>query len=414
MTTRSPQEPALPERASHRVDLAIVLVSQVLTALGTLVMFSLIGTQLGAGELGTYALALAIANPLFTVFGASLRVVYVTMPVDVGAVRILSVGVLASGLGLVICWPLGVAVGLVSVLPLVGSVKAGDYLIGLCLGVLQRRGHLRQGYLLQMTNALLTMAVVASGLLFGGGLEMVLILSLAVTTIVLAAGMLCAIVVFKPSEDIAPLPVRTMIMAGTPLGVSAGAIATATSFPAFVLAGSGAVAAVGAYSVLSSVRTGANVFFSAVAQAELHRLAAAVRNSQESVLRARLRGAIQSVVVIGLAASVALVLAGPSLLPAIFSIDLARPYLSLAVVACGMVAAGVTYVCDSALSSFHAYGLQLKIGLVCLLAVAAVSLAVVERAGVLGAVSALAAGLVLNALLKVRELRRCLLALPEK
>jgi O-antigen/teichoic acid export membrane protein len=383
----------------------MILITQAFSAIATLATFALIGHVLGQAALGEYALGLALASPVFILCGLSARTTYVTLPSAMPPWRAARIGLGGVAVAALVTQLLGFTFGIPTIAALVAGVKGIDHFMAVCQGILQRRGHIGRAYVGQLINAILTVAVVAVALVLTESLELALTMSLLASCFVVGIGGVL-VRVSPGAEPVAPdYGVAEFVRAGLPLSLAASIVALSIAVPTYAVAAWAGAASVAIYSVLSSVRTAANVFFNAIAQSELHQLARASREQDHGEFDARIRGAFRLVAVSTVVVAACLLTAGPAAIAVAFNVDAEGLRGQLAVVCLGIAAAGFTFVADAGLSSVQAYTSQLRAALVALGFVVLASVTLVPVAGVTGGLCALVVGLTASAVMRGVQLR---------
>lgn len=336
-----------------------VFVGQAGIAANQLVIFALLGNAFGSETLGNYALSLAVASPVFLLFGLSLRVLYVTSE------ALWSVGwylrcTVATAFG---CWLVALGATLVfdTILGFalaVLTVKAFDLVQMSGVGVLQRNDRLRVGAGFLILNAALSCVLAVVAVLLGSSSTAVVWAS-ALGSTFSAVGIWWFVVRTVDVRAGVRGKYSKLVRRGLPLGAATGVLAATVNLPAYALAAAGNVSGVATYSVLSNLRTAVNMAYGAVAQVNLNTFSDAVRSNDLRRLRKSIRTTLKDVLLLGAVISVALVLLGPFAVPLVFNVDAENWPLLLSVVAIGFVAAGAVYVYDAALSAFHLYHYQM-------------------------------------------------------
>jgi O-antigen/teichoic acid export membrane protein len=383
---------------------------------------------------GDYALGLAVGAPVVLLAGLSLRTVLVT---DAGAehpfrrylrVRLaamaLAMGVIAA---VVVLFDLPAAVVL-----LVGAAKAFDGAGDIYLGLLQRHHDQRSIAAAQLVNGGLTVALTGA-LLYGTS-------SVAWAAAGSAAASLITWIMcsapfggrLRPANGAAgrrgsALPTRpagrgrargrrrarrpaagvaALLLTALPLGLASGFASLTVSVPRFALQDRLGAAALGAFAAAGYLVLTGNVFFSAVAQTLLPRLAELRVNGTPEGFRGLLRQALLGVAVAGGLGVWAAALFGSGILSRLYGDEYAGGGRLLAVLTLATALGGACFVLDAGLSAARRFTGQLAVNAAVLVAAVLAALALVPRYGVLGAAWATAAAAAVHCALKWEVLRR--------
>lgn len=392
----------------------LVFGAQVGVAATQLIIFALLGSVFGARVLGSYALTLAIATPVFLLLGLSLRVLYVTAERDWSVRWYLRCTLITAMLCGTVALLIQIAFAThLSFALAVLTVKAFDLTQMSGLGVMHRHGHLATGSLFLILNA------VSSCLLAGAAALLALdaaslVWSSALGSIASAIAIWWWILFKLKLTGGHPDRLSLLIRRGIPLGLTAAMISAAINLPTYALAAAGHLAAVATYSVLSNLRTAVNMAYGTVAQIKLHDLATSVRQDDMSRFRTHVLTALGYVSVIGLAVCAVTLALGPTMIPWVFGVESDDWHLLLLYVSMGFMAAGAIYVFDAGLSACQQYRQQVWTAGIALVVTGLLILAVGDRIDVTIASLSLAIALGTAALCKAAILATVVLRKEER
>ncbi|MER7007978.1 oligosaccharide flippase family protein [Dactylosporangium sp. NPDC000555] len=369
---------------------------------------------------GDYALGLAVGAPVVLLANLSLRTVLVTDPNGEHPFRrYLRIRLAAMGLAIGI---IAAAVALLdlpaAVVLLVGAAKAFDGVGDIYLGLLQRHHDQRGIAVAQLVNGGLSVALTAA-LLYGTTSVAWAAAGSAAASLITWL-MCCAPLAGRLRNRPDPrLPHGTHRAAGgvagllwvaLPLGLASGVSSLTVNVPRYALQDHLGAAALGVFAAAGYLVLTGNVFFSAVAQTLLPRLAELRANGTPEGFRGLLRQALLGVGVAGGLGVCAAGLFGSALLRALYGDEYAGPSGEggrvLTVLTLATVLGGACFVLDAGLSAARRFTGQLAVNAVVLVAAGLAALALVPRYGVLGAAWATAAAAAVHCALKWEVLRR--------
>ncbi|MBB5827578.1 lipopolysaccharide biosynthesis protein [Micromonospora carbonacea] len=368
------------------------------------------------GLVGQYALGLAVGAPVVLVCGLGLQPVLVT---DVAgrftfheylrlrlagmAVALLAIGVVAYAMGS----------GGGPVVLLVGVAKALDAVGEIYFGILQRRRAMRTVGLSMALNAALSV-VVTTGLLLATG-------SVAVAALGSVAGSALGSVgyprwVVRPDLRRAAgaggwaalRRQRRLVVTALPVGFAYSLTSFTGNVPMYVVQHELGAQALGVFAALSYATMGANLLYAAMYQVLLHRMAELAGAGRLRALRGLVVRLVLGSLLFGLAGALVARLAGEVVLGLLYGRDYSRHWPVLVVLALGIGASGALYFVNAALLALHRFQHHLTATLPTLGLVAAASLLLVPRHGLIGAASAAVLALVVEAVTKTLLLRHAL------
>jgi O-antigen/teichoic acid export membrane protein len=365
----------------------------------------------GAAAVGSYALALAIAAPVFTLSMLQLRMLLVTAP-DPAAARgpYLAARVCTSVVALVVVLGCALVVsGATAVLLVaIGLARCCETVGDLLLGCLQGEGHVDrvgrdQTLLAAASTGIFTVALIATGQL-REAIWVLPMCSLVFGLWVPGRQVRASLRAGEPlvvRADFARGSVLRVVRAGLPLGGSSSVGALGVAVPRFVLQSAHGSATVGVYSGVSQLSQALTAVAGAVSQA---RLPVMVRQFHHGAGTAPLVRAVLTAV--GLCTAGGVALAGPAYLwgpdlvrllyGAGFVVD--RGVMALLAVATGVLSC--TWFLDQALVTQRRTRTQLAVNLLGLAVTTLCCLVLVPRDGLVGAAAAVTLAAAVQCLVK--------------
>lgn len=359
--------------------------------------------QEGADAVGAYALALAIAAPVFTFSMLQLRVLLVTAP-DPTVVRgpFLAARVCTSlvALAVVLACAVGADATTSVVVVAVGLARCAETIGDLFLGCLQSQGRVDR------VGRDQTLLAVTSTAAFGGALLATGAVGQAVWALPLCSVALALVLPWRQVQaglrpgqrlvsraDLAPSSLREVVRTGLPLGGSSSVGALSVALPRFVLQGAHGSALLGVYSGVSQLAQAVTSLAGAVAQARLPQLAQRYHHGDgaDGLVRTVL-GAVAVCVVGGAVLTVPAYWWGPALVRALYGADFAvgGAFVSLTALTTGILSCG--WFLDQALVTQRRQSTQLLANLAGLAIVGVGSLLLAPAHGLTGVAAAVTTG----------------------
>ncbi|WP_432984396.1 lipopolysaccharide biosynthesis protein [Dactylosporangium sp. CA-233914] len=380
-----------------------------------LVVIARIGSPAMVGD---YALGLAVGAPIVLLANLSLRTVLVTDPNGEHPFK-RYLGIRLAGMGLAMATIAAVVLVLhlpAAVVLLVGAAKAFDGIGDIYLGLLQRHHDQRSIAAAQLVNGGLTVALVAALLYGTSSIAWAAAGSAAASALTWV--MCCA--PFAGRFHNRPDPrarqhthraaggLAELLWTALPLGLASGVTSLSSNVPRYALQEHLGATALGVFAAAGYLVLTGNVFFSAVAQTLLPRLAELRANGTPEGFRGLLRQALLGVGVAGGLGVWAAGLFGNGLLRRLYGDAYAGQGRVLTILTLATAIGGACFVLDAGLSAARRFTGQLAVNAVVLVAAGLAALVLVPRYGVVGAAWATAIAAAVHCALKWEVLRRAL------
>jgi len=377
-------------------------------------MLVVVVAQLGSPALvGQFALALAIAAPVFLLVGLNLRVVQATDSARVWSLTdYLRVRHLLNGACLVACLGVGLLAGLepamLAVLAVVAATKIAEALSQTYYGHLQRCERLDIVSWSLMLRSLLGATLFSAAFAVSGQLAAAIVgQCLAWTAVALLFDRRAAWSVGETQRGAEAVPLARLVRRALPLGVDAGASSLIVNVPRYVLASTLGAAQLGVYASLAYLAQTVSMITGSLANAVISRLALYHEGGQRrefTQLLARLTG---FGVVVALVGALAAAVLGEAFLRLVLGSAYAdRELLVVLMLSAGM--ATVQRCLGRGLQAAHVFGRYLATDIICLASVAVSAPFLVPAFGVVGAAWSLVVGFTFTIAIELAVLRRVL------
>lgn len=363
-------------------------------------------------DVGLFALAVAIAAPVFIVADLRLRHVIVVQMLTPSTVR--DFIFLRMGTS-VVAFAITLILGIVGsnggreliVLAFVSVAKATDSLSDICYGFFENRLRLQASAIGAVINGVSSITLVAASFLVQGTLE--------AAAVAYAAGSLIALMFWNApvmvglllasdlrSACIQPLAglrftaLWRLAMKSLPLGLSSAVGSVHANLPQYAIAAMLGPAHLATFAALGYLPAAGNVMTNAVTQAVLPRLSRDFVSDRRSYIK-RLVACVVFGVGLGLAGTLVAIFWGPAIISAVYTADYVQnSELLVWLSATAAVAYGYVFLGTGAMAR-HRFGVHLSISVFGLLSLAILTPTLVHRSGVNGAAQALFAAAVIQA-----------------
>lgn len=332
---------AVPARASSlRGDFAWTFAGNAVYAAGQWALLSLFAKLGGAGMLGEYALALAVAAPVAMLAHLNLRSVLAT---DAGGRHpfgdYLATRLIVTALSLVVIAAIAAVTAdswtMKAAIVAVGLALASEAVSDLCYGALQRRDRMRQVAMSMMARSLISVTALAFALWFTG--------SLLAGVIALAAGRVAVLLSYDLPAGLRGEVLdragfgatREIFLTALPLGMVLMLISLNTNLPRYVIEGRLGSTELGVYAGVVSFITVGSTMANALGQSATARLARHFHHRRFSAFRRLTWKMAGFMLLIGLAGVTVAQLAGGFILRLLYRPEFAA-YQPLLVAAMGV------------------------------------------------------------------------------
>jgi O-antigen/teichoic acid export membrane protein len=395
VTTTAPRLSAPAPAAGLRSGFAWTAAGNAVYSACQWALISVLAKLTDAGEVGRYALALAVVTPVLMLAQLNLRAVLAT---DVrhqhgfASYRALRLAFLA--LSMLIMVPLAFSGGSLLLVLLVGAAQSVEAVSDIYYGLLQRHERLREISVSLALRAPLSLAALAAGILLTGRLEVGLA-GLAIARLAILLGYDLPATRALRTADRTQASRREcleIVKISWPLGVTLMLNALATSTPRYFLAGAAGTTALGVFSAVAVLVSAGNLLINALGQAATPRLARLFADGDLGAftwLSLRLTGFGFA---LGLAGLLACAIAGRPALALLYRPEYAAHLdillVSMAAGAIGYAASLLGY----AITATRRFTAQVPILVASALAATAASFVFIPRFGAVGAALAVAAG----------------------
>jgi O-antigen/teichoic acid export membrane protein len=341
----------------------------------------------GSAGAGEFALAFAVATPVFVLFDLALRNVYQTLQ-DAPAfrtylrIRLVSAGAAALLLGAADA--AGVLEVRASILVPLLVMKAADTVLDLCCARLQVVKRIPQVAALNWLNTVLTLVLVSFSLATGLGAEVALAGSALASVGTLGA----AVPLLGRHPDTGrggPAAVQAILRAGVTLGLAQTLTAALTYVPTWYLASGADTRAVGVFAACQYTVTLTALFLNSLTQtwlSDLRRIYDAEGRAALNRHASRIGIGTQAIATLG--GALTLVLLVP-VLPWVFGPDFEISYMVALPFALTIVALGVEAAVASVLLVLNKYGSRLATAVAANLSAVVLALITVNDASILTA-----------------------------
>lgn len=366
-----------------------------LSQFGMLVVLARLTTTL---DVGRYALALAIAAPIFLLSNLKLRQVQVTDATGINVPgEFIALRGMSSGIGLAVVAAI-TAVGDFSTQTAltilgVGVFKALESQIDILYGAMQRREQMQLVARGQVLRGVGGLVVFTLTLLLTGRVD--------VTVAALTAFTLTQVVVNVlqvRALGVAPRPVfawsrlwRLAVLA-LPLGLTVAVGSLSVNVPRYFLQMHGDTAALGIYAALAYPLVGLGMVAAALAEAASPRLSNLYAEGRVQAFRSTLRKLVLTGIALGGSGIIGALVLGEPLLELAFGAEYAEQYLVLVVLACAGALQYATVFLGTSVNAMRLFAVQLPIHITGFAAVAAAAFFAVPAWGLIGAAMAIVAG----------------------
>lgn len=340
---------------------AAVLVGNLSITATQLAVFVFLGQFTGTDALGAYSLCLAVAVPVFTALGLSLRTLTVASPEAWTARSVtgwaLSAGVVAAALSIGVAFLVNAPVALMAG---VAAVKVLDNAVLAGVGTLQRRDRLAAGSACLVANGAVTVAAASVAVLLPGRTDVGAIVAASVAGSAAALLLVATLTRRESTSEVErPAPPRDLVARGLPMSIGSAVTALATAAPIYVVGRSSQLYEAAALGVLTNVRSGLSIVFVAIAQVGLGRLASGYRAQDAGQLTAAYRRTLGATAAAAVAAATATLLLGVAAVDLVFDVELRRGGAVMAALCLNLLLAAWLCAVDARMQAVQAYAAQL-------------------------------------------------------
>lgn len=367
-------------------------------------MLSVLAKSTSPTQVGRYALAFAIAGPVFMFTGLKLRQVQVTdAAADFTFAQYLGLRVLTSAVACVgvplVAWAWGTAGPALMMLVAVSAFKAFESVIDILYGAMQRLEQLKLVAVSMMWRGLVGL------LAFGVSLALtrdavVAVASLAAVTLVQVGSNVVRVrslgIAARPRFDRDVL--RHLAILAFPLGVAVALGSLTVNVPRYFIQASQDSAALGIFSALSYSLVATGTIASSMGQAASPRLANLYHQRETDRFVATVRKLVLGGATLGLAGVLAAALFGEPVLRVAFGPEYASQKPLLVVL---MVVATVQYsslFLGTAVNAARMFAVQAPLNMAGFAVVAFVAWVAIPQFGLMGAAAAMGAGQAVQAI----------------
>lgn len=388
---------------SLRRNFGSATIGNVVYAASQFAMLSALAKLTSPAEVGRYALALAIAAPVFMFTGLKLRQVQVTDAAgDFTFSHYLGLRILTSALACVsvplVAWVWGAGGPVLMILVAVTAYKAFESVIDILYGAMQQREQL------QLVAASLMWRGLIGLLAFGVTLALTrdaaaAVASLAMVTLVQVGTNLLRV----RSLGIATLPrfnrgvLRRLAKLALPLGVAVAVGSLTVNVPRYFIQASQDSAALGIFAALSYCLVATGTIAASLGEAASPRLANLYHQRQTEAFVSTVRKLVLAGATLGLVGVLAAVLVGEPFLRVAFGSEYAAEKLLLVVMMVGAMIQYSAVFLGTTVNALRMFTVQAPINIASLVAVTLVAFLVVPSWGLMGAAVAVGTGQVVQA-----------------